>query len=60
MATQMEEEEMHQITSNDDSEGSSYLGSEFDDSEGDPDFEILEETQISFSNLSVTSKAKAR
>ncbi|KAK7294482.1 hypothetical protein RJT34_17371 [Clitoria ternatea] len=36
------------------------VGSDWDDSEGDPDNDMLEETHINFSNLSLTKTAKAR
>ncbi|KAI5422314.1 zinc finger CCCH domain-containing protein 62 [Lathyrus oleraceus] len=57
MATKDSSFKFHQIII--DSEGSNST-SEWDDSEEDPDFEMLEETHRSFSNLSLTNKAKNR
>lgn len=49
--------ELHEIIT--ESEGSDPY-SECDDSEEDPDFDMLEETHRSFSNLSIKNKAKKR
>ena len=49
--------EIHEIIT--ESEGSDPY-SECDDSEEDPDFDMLEETHRSFSNLSLKNKAKKR
>ncbi|TKY64233.1 Zinc finger CCCH domain-containing protein 62 [Spatholobus suberectus] len=57
MATKDSPPELHEITI--DSEGSDP-GSDWDDSEEDPDFEVLEETHTNFSNLSLKHKPKAR
>ncbi|RDX84763.1 Zinc finger CCCH domain-containing protein 62, partial [Mucuna pruriens] len=53
MATKDSPLELHEITT--DSEGSDW-----NDSEEDPDYDALEETHSNFSNLSLKHKAKAR
>lgn len=55
MATEDSPLKVHQINS--ESEGSDP-DSDWDDSEGDPDYDMLEETQSNFSNLSLSNKSK--
>lgn len=55
MATEDSPLKVHQISS--ESEGSDP-DSDWDDSEGDPDYDMLEETQSNFSNLSLSNKSK--